>query len=38
MRIYHEIMKAIRAVDLKEEFGLGKEQAEVMAKPYLNWI
>ena len=38
MEIYKEIMSAIRAVDLKNEFKVAKEKAEIMAKPYLNWV
>ena len=38
MKIYDEIMSAIRAVDLSEEFVTAKEKAKVIAKPYLKWV
>jgi hypothetical protein len=38
MKIYEEIMSAIRAVDLSREFGPAREKAEVLAKPYLKWV
>ena len=37
MNIYEEIMSAIRAVDLRNEFSAAKEKAEILAKPYLKW-
>ena len=38
MKIYDEIMSAIRAVDLSKEFVTAKEKAKVIAKPYLKWV
>ena len=38
MNIYNDIMTAIRAVDLSEDFKVVKEKAEVMANPYLKWV
>jgi hypothetical protein len=38
MKIYDEIMTAIRAVDLSEEVVTAKEKAKVIAKPYLKWV
>jgi len=38
MTIYKEVMRALGAVDLKENFeGLEKE-AKVIAKPHLKWL
>ena len=38
MKIYDEIMTALRAVDLSGEFVNAKKKAEVIAKPYLKWV
>ena len=38
MKIYDEIMTAIRAVDLSEEFVTAEEKAKAIAKPYLKWV
>jgi hypothetical protein len=38
MKIYEEIMSAIRAVDLSNEFSVAKEKAEILAKPYSKWM
>jgi len=38
MKIYNEIMSAIRAIDLSGEFVTAKEKAQVIAKPYLKWV
>lgn len=38
MKIYEEIMNAIRAVDLNNAFSAAKEKAEILAKPYLKWM
>jgi hypothetical protein len=38
MKIYEEVMSAIRAVDLSNEFSVAKEKAEILAKPYSKWM
>jgi hypothetical protein len=37
-KIYEEIMSALNAVDLSEEFVTAKQKGEGLAKPYLKWV
>jgi hypothetical protein len=38
MKIYDEIMKKMRAIDVSEEYKIAEKRAEVIAKPYLKWV
>jgi len=38
MKIYEEIMGAMRAVDVSKDYKTAEKNAEVIAKPYLKWV
>jgi hypothetical protein len=38
MKIYDEIMKKMRAMDVSEEHKVAEQKAEMIAKPYLKWV
>jgi len=38
MKIYEEIMGAMRAVDISQDYKTAEKNAQVIAKPYFKWV